>query len=203
VQTHQEALTIFEAQQDQPGIAETLDLLGMAQGLHGDAVSAVDYFERAIDLFRSQGNPPSLISALASRAVFAGPTDVETTFSALGTPADCLRDAKEAQELAHKIESLSAKAYVDIMTAKWLAGFGDLGAAQAHAQEALSIATEMGHQQWMAATYCVLGRLFTLMLNPTQAIQVLEAGLSLARDLGSAWWMGNIRTHLALAYLLM
>ena len=29
-------------------MAETLDLLGMAHGLHGDPVSAVDYFGRAI-----------------------------------------------------------------------------------------------------------------------------------------------------------
>ncbi|HEY6407744.1 MAG TPA: LuxR C-terminal-related transcriptional regulator, partial [Ktedonobacteraceae bacterium] len=56
--------------------------------------------------------------------------------------------------------------------------------------------------QWMAATHCVLGRIFTLMLDPTQAIQTLEAGLSLAHTLGSAWWMGSLRTHLALAYLL-
>jgi DNA-binding CsgD family transcriptional regulator/tetratricopeptide (TPR) repeat protein len=202
IQTHQEALRIFEARQDQPGMAETLDLLGMAHGLHGDLVSAVDYLGRAIDLFRSQGNTPSLVSALASQAVYAGPALVETTFSALGTPAACLRDATEALELARKIEDYAAQAYANVMTAWWLAGFGDFGAAQAHAQEALRIATEIGHQQWMAATYCVLGRLFALMLDPTQAIQLLEAGLPLAHTLGSAWWLGNIRTHLALAYLL-
>ncbi len=202
IQTHKEALTIFETRQDQPGTAETLDLLGMAHGLHGDAVSAVDYFGRAIDRFRSQGNTPSLVYVLASRAVWAGPACVETAFSALGTSTECLRDATEALELAHKIEFLSAQAYANVMTAWWLAGFGDFGAAQAHAQEVLRIAVEMEHQQWMADTYCVLGRIFTLMLDPTKAIQTLEAGLSLAHTLGSAWWMGSIRTHLALAYLL-
>jgi len=113
-----------------------------------------------------------------------------------------LRDATEALKLAQKIDSFSAQAYANVMTAWWLAGFGDFGAALSHAQEALRIALDMAHQQWMAATYCVLGRIFTLMLDPTQAIQTLEAGLSLAHTLGSAWWMGSIRTHLALAYLL-
>lgn len=174
----------------------------MAHGLHGDAVSAVDYFGQAIALFRSQGNTPGLIFVLASRAVWAGPACVETAFSALGTSTECLRDATEALELAQKIESFSAQAYANVMKAWWLAGFGDFGAALAHAQEALRIALDMAHQQWMVATYCVLGRLLTLMLNPTQAIQLLEAGLSLAHTLGSAWWMGSIRTHLALAYLL-
>lgn len=202
IQTHKEALSIFEARQDQPGTAETLDLLGMAHGLHGDTVSAVDYFGRAIPLFRSQGNTPGLASALTSRAIWASPACVETAFGALGTSTECLRDAIEALELAQKIESFSAQAYANVMMAWWLASFGDFGAALSHAQEALRIALEMEHQQWLAATYCVLGRLLTLMLNPTQAIQTLEAGLSLAHTLGSAWWMGNIRTHLALAYLL-
>jgi len=105
-------------------------------------------------------------------------------------------------ELAGKIESFSAQAYANAMTAWCLAGFGDFGAALTHAQEALRIALEMEHQQWMAATYCVQGRLLTLMLDSTHAIQLLEAGLPLAHTLGSAWWIGNIRTHLALAYLL-
>jgi len=202
IQTHQEALTIFEARQDQAGMAETFDLLSMAHGLHGDVVGAVDHLRRAIPLFRSQGNTPNLALALASQAVWAGPALVETTQSALGTPATCLREATEALSLARKIEDYAAQAYAHVMTAWWLAGFGDFGAAQTHAQEALRTATEIGHQQWMAATSCVLGRLLTLMLDPTQAIQLLETGLPLAHTLGSAWWLGNIRTHLALAYLL-
>lgn len=202
IQTHQEALSIFEARQNQPGIAETLDLLGMAHGLHGDAVRAVDYFGRAIALFRAQANTPNLALTLASRAVWAGPACVETTFSTMETPHECLREATEALHLARKIESSSAQAYAHVMTDWWLLGFGDFGAALAHIQEALSIAFEMEHQQWMAATYCVQGRLLTLMLDPTRAIQVLETGLSLAHTLGSSWWMGSIRTHLALAYLL-
>jgi DNA-binding CsgD family transcriptional regulator/tetratricopeptide (TPR) repeat protein len=203
VQTHQEALTIFATRRDQPGMAETLDLLGMAHGLHADALSAVESLGRAIDLFRSQGNTPSLASALASRAVWAGPACVETTFSAMGTPLACLRDATEALVLARKIESRSSQAYANVMTAWGHTGFGDFGAALSHAREALSIAVEMEHQQWLAATYCVLGRLFTLMHDPTQAVQALAEGLSLTHSLGSAWWIGNIRTHLALAHLLM
>jgi DNA-binding CsgD family transcriptional regulator len=143
-----------------------------------------------------------MVYALPSRAVWAGPACVETTFSALGTSTECLHDAKEGLALAHKIESLSAQAYANVMTAWWLAGFGDFGASLVHVQESLRIANEIEHQQWMAATYCVLGRIFTLMLDSTQAIQALEAGLSLASNLGSAWWMGSIRTHLVLAYLL-
>ena len=201
VQTHHEALAIFEALQDQQGTAETLDLLGMAYGLHGDAVSAVDHLGRAINLFRSQGDTLGLTSVLATRAVLASPACVETAFSALGTPSECLRDATEALELARKIESFSAQAYANVMTAWWLADFGEFGAALIHAHEALSIANEIEHQQWMAATYCVLGRIFNLILDSTKAIKTLEAGLLVASHLGSAWWMGNTRTYLVHAYL--
>ena len=35
------------------GMAETFDLLGMAYGIYGDTVKAVEQYERAIELFRS------------------------------------------------------------------------------------------------------------------------------------------------------
>ncbi|GAC1508970.1 MAG: hypothetical protein NVS2B12_24670 [Ktedonobacteraceae bacterium] len=141
IQTHREALTIFEARQDQAGMAETFDLLSMAHGLHGDVIGAVDHLKQAIPLFRSQGNTPNLALTLASQAVWAGPALVETTQSALGTPVTCLREATEALSLARKIEDYTAQTYAHVMTAWWFAGFGDFGAAQTHAQEALRTAT--------------------------------------------------------------
>src|SRR5262249_43250002 len=64
------------------------------------------------------------------------------------------------------------------------------------------IATEIEHQQWMAAAHCALGEIYVLMLEPVLALQHLEAGLPLAQQLGSAWWIGNIVSYQALAYLL-
>src|SRR5207244_2295444 len=74
--------------------------------------------------------------------------------------------------------------------------------ALAHAQEALRIATAIEHQQWIVVTYGALGQLYLSMLEPALAISALEAGLAGAQTLGSAYWIGNLRSYLALAYVL-
>jgi tetratricopeptide (TPR) repeat protein len=56
---HEQALALFEAQGDQSGTAETLDLLGMANGLYGDILSAVQWYGRAIELYRALGIAPA------------------------------------------------------------------------------------------------------------------------------------------------
>jgi tetratricopeptide (TPR) repeat protein len=83
-----------------------------------------------------------------------------------------------------------------------LSTFGEFGKGLAHAREALRISVEVGHSQWMAAAYSTLGQIYTVMLQPDEALQALEAGLPLARELGSAYWIGNITSYLAQAYLL-
>jgi tetratricopeptide (TPR) repeat protein len=49
-QAHHEALALFQSQQDTRGMAETLDLLGMANGICGDEVACAMYYGQAIDL---------------------------------------------------------------------------------------------------------------------------------------------------------
>lgn len=48
---HREALAIFEQSGDQFGIADTLDVLGIASYLSCDLESSVRYYERAIPIF--------------------------------------------------------------------------------------------------------------------------------------------------------
>jgi DNA-binding NarL/FixJ family response regulator len=47
-----------------------------------------------------------------------------------------------------------------------------------------------------------LGHIYLLLLAPEQAMTTLEAGLSLARNLGSTFWMATLAVHLGRAYLL-
>src|SRR6266566_3856327 len=120
LEAHQEALHLFETQQNTQGMAETLDLLGVAHGFSGDPANAVKHFGRAI----------------------------------------------------------------------------------AHGQEALRIATAIEHQQWIVGSYSALGQLYLLMLEPALAISALDAGLAVAQTLGSAYWIRNLTSYLALAYVL-
>ncbi len=202
LQAHQQALTLLQFQQETQGIAETLDLLGMAHGIYGDGVNAVKHFGQAVELFRVLGDHRGLINSLVSRAVFASPAQAEVIFTALGNPAECERDAAEALHLARQMDWPAGEAYSGLGSSLVAAYFGNFGLGLASAKQMLRIATEIEHQQWMAAAYCSLGEIYLLMREPALALQHLEAGLPLAQQLGSAWWIGNIVSYQALAYLL-
>jgi predicted ATPase/DNA-binding CsgD family transcriptional regulator len=202
LEAHQEALQLFETRADTQGMAETLDLLGMAHGFSGDAANAVKHFGRAIELFRALGDSHSLVSSLAARALDSAPETMETIFSALRTRDECLQDTEESLRLARQTHSQAGQAFAEAVTAQVWSSFGDFGRALAHAQEALRIATAIEHQQWIVATYSALGQLYLLLLEPALAISALEAGLAVAQTLGSAYWIRNLTSYLALAYVL-
>jgi len=199
---HQEALAIFESLHDPLGMAETLDLLGMANGIYGDTVMAVEQYDRAITSLRTLGDRQGLISSLTTRVAYASPTMVETTYSVSESPERCARDIMEALSLARQVDSLTWQAYVEFDAGLVFASFGELGRGLAHAQEAVRIASEIQHAQWLAAAYFTLGRVYFLLLEANLAVQALETGLALAREIGSAWWVGNITAYLAQACLL-
>ncbi len=202
LQAHQEALAMFEALHDTQGMAETFDLLGMATGIYGDTVQAVEQYERAIALMRTLDNKEGLISALTSRVVYASPFMVETTYSACEQPEPCSRDISEALGLARLGDSLVSQSFIEWNAGGTFASFGELGRGFAHVQESLRIAREIQHSQWLAGAYFTLGHIYILLLEATLAVQALEAGLRLADDIGSAWWVGSITAYLARAYLL-
>jgi len=143
-----------------------------------------------------------LVNSLVSRAVFASPAQTEVIFTALGNPAECEHDTAEARHLAHQMDWPADEAFSALGSSVVTAYFGNFGLGLALSKQALRIATEIEHQQWMAAAHCALGEIYVLMLEPVLALQHLEAGLPLAQQLGSAWWIGNIVSYQALAYLL-
>jgi predicted ATPase/DNA-binding CsgD family transcriptional regulator len=201
LQAHQEALTIFTSLADQEGMAETVDLLGMANGIYGDTVQAVERFDQAIALLRTLHDRHRLVSSIATRMAFASPAWTETTWSVCEAPERCARDSAEALDLARQVDSPTAQAYAELNAGLVFASFGDLGRGLAHAQESLRIASEIQHAQWQAAAYITLGRVYLALLEDDLAAQACEAGLAQARELGSAWWAGNLSAYLAQAYL--
>ncbi len=193
---------MFEALQDTQGMAETFDLLGMANGIFGDTVKAVEQYERAIASLRTLSDRHGLISSLTTRVAYASPSWVETTYSVCEQHEHCSRDIAEALSLARQVDSLTGQAYIEWNASLAFASFGELGRGLAHAQESLRIATEIQHSQWLVAAYFTLGRAYLLLLEANLAVQTLETGLVLATEVGSAWWVGNITAYLARACLL-
>jgi DNA-binding CsgD family transcriptional regulator len=199
---HQDALGLFEEQHDTQGMAETLDLLGTAHGMRGDRIQAVASLSQAIALFRDLGDTQHLISSLTMRAIQSMPGSSETTVAPLRSLDACVQDASEALQMARQVESLAGQAFAENALGHAFLSFGEFGSALMHAREAQRIATEIEHQQWLISAHYCLGRLYTALLAPTQAISALEAGLSLARALGSTFWVTTLAAQKAVGRLL-
>ena len=202
LKAHQEALHLFEAQQNTRGMAETLDLLGVANGFYGDTIHEMESFGRACDLFRELGDHQSLSSSLASRALDSAPEKIITIYSTLRTRDEVVQDIQEALRLARQTNSQAAQAFVEFVATQVLSSFGEFGQALSHAQEGLRIATAIEHQQWFSATHVALGHIYILLLEPDLAISALDAGLVVAQSLGSSFWSGYLTAFLGQAYIL-
>ena len=203
VQTkHHKALALFEALDDQSGMAETLDLLGTVALHLGDEITAVHMYGRAIELLRAAGNLSVLSSCLTMCASSASPRCGDTTCTANWSLAECERDLAEALQLAREIEWAAGEAFTDLIFGVTLASFGRLGSALAYAQRGLRLAREIDHQQWVAGAHDSLARTLLFLLAPEQALSHVEAGLKVARALGSTFWITNLVDIQMQAYLL-
>jgi len=200
LQAHRLAFAIFEQEADRQAMADTLDLMGMATLQLGDQVASGQNYQRAIGLFRALSDKRGLASALIGSSHSA--YWAETVSVPLRTRDETLRETAEALELTRQIGWAAGQAFSEWSAAVYLANFGDFGQALAHARESLRLATEIEHRQWIIAAHRAFGYIYVVMLLPDLAIQSLEVAMPLARELGSAWWVGNITTELALAYLL-
>jgi DNA-binding CsgD family transcriptional regulator len=203
LEEHQEALRLFEAQADRKGMAQTLEMLGMAHFFMGDPASGVkDFFSRVIGLYREMGDLQSLFPILAAQAVDTAPETIETTYSSLLTREECMRNVAEARRLAQQTNSPAGLPFVELAASLALASFGEVGPALAHAGESLRIATSIEHQEWIAAAHGSFGQTYLLLLEPDRAVSHLETALAVARALGSGIWTKQLTPYLSLAYLL-
>jgi DNA-binding CsgD family transcriptional regulator/tetratricopeptide (TPR) repeat protein len=202
IAAHREALTVFLTDYDRPGMAETLGFIGIASTLHGDQLAAIAGYDDAIDLFRVLGDDRGLSVNLAHRGVNGGPNLSETDYAPLSTREDAERELLEGLRLARQIDWPAGQAFAEWGLGSSLGAFGDFDAALAHAREAMRISGEIGHQQWWIASHWTVSQIALCLLDAEQAIAAGETVLSAARELGSAWWRGNVASYLAMAYLL-
>lgn len=201
LQMHHKALALFEGLHEQQGIAETLDLLGVGNGLFGDIVNGVKYYERSIALLRTDGDPRMLSSSLSVLGYYSSPCLTETTFAFLSEKEQCLRSTTEALELARQADWLAGQAFAEITTGHIQAAFGEFGVALTHAHKALHLAADIAHQQWMAGAYYVLTYIYFMLLAPHLALQQAATGLTLARSSGSSWWIDSLAAYHALSHM--
>jgi len=195
---HRQALEFFEGEQDEPGMAQTRSHLGMANLHHGDQIGSYEEYRHAIQLFRKLDDKHELIPALIGACHTCYD---ETDFIPPQSRRESQQMALEALELARQVGWASGEAFAEWDIALGLAQCGLFGDALVHANAMFRIATEIEDPQRISGAYYALGYSYLLMLEADLAIQNLELGLTVAKEFGSSWMIGNTTTELASAYL--
>jgi tetratricopeptide (TPR) repeat protein len=143
----------------------------------------VEYYDRAVVLFRELGDLTNLALSLTGRGHAACSTYPLLTLVRSAVPIHPRRDLEEAARLSREIGSPASEAWV-----LWSMGLlcmvqGQYGQALEAALNSLEIATQIGHRESLVTSQCVLGILFTELLAPEQARPHLEGALVLSKEL--------------------
>jgi tetratricopeptide (TPR) repeat protein len=195
---HQGALAIFRERNDRRGLAETLDLLGMANYLGGDLIQGTDYYQEAVSLFEELDDRQGLVSSLTTMGLRSGATFLNDTVPPTpATLADGITDDERALKMAHEIGWRSGEAYALWILGVALGSQGDYAAALRSSTAAVEIADEIGHLQWASAARWALGATYLEMFALSDARSVLERALELARNIGSLHWLRVTSAFLA------
>jgi DNA-binding CsgD family transcriptional regulator len=201
-QCHTEALHIFESLNDQRGVAETLDLLGMARYLGGDLIGGTASYERAVTLFRELNDRQGLASSLATLTMRGGAYQTSTMLAASRDVPEAAHEGEAALIIARDIGWRAGEAYALIFLGFCLGGHGDYSRALELVHDALAIGEEIEHRQWITAAYCAFGALHLDMLSLGEAQRYLDHALTLAHAIGSAHWVRCTAGYLASTYVL-
>lgn len=198
---HQEALTIFQQEQDQKGIAETFDLLGMASYLGGDLVQGTCYYEQAVEQFYTLNQREGLISSLTTLTMRAATFQTDTLVSATATITEAQHDGESALRIAREIGHRSGETYALIMLGINLGSQGEYQRAFDLLERALALAEDMEHRQWETAALVALGGLHLEVLALDQAEGLLQRAMAIVGKVQSLHWLRNAVGFLASTYV--
>lgn len=196
---HREALTIVEALGAERGIAETLDLLGMACWLSGDPLEGAAHYERAVALWRAVGDRQMLSSSLTALVGCGVSYSSESMFPALHAPGQTDSLAEEARLAASETGWRAGESFALWQYGSNLGARGDYSEALELARRGMAIADEIEHRQWMSGSRWVLGALLTDLLCYEPAREHLQRALALAQEMGSRLWIACNAGFLAVA----
>ena len=196
---HEEALAIFERATDERGVAETVDLLAMAHHIAGMQETAVQLYERSIDLFTNRGDRRGLVNALSVLAV-CGPSHHASAGPVLASSGmEELLATERPVGLATSIGWRAGEAFSRYLLADALAWRGEYQRALRLARESLVIAQEIDHLEWQCGARRVLGIIALYLFDLPAAHSQLEAAHDIAQRLGSATWIRWTGAPLAVA----
>jgi DNA-binding NarL/FixJ family response regulator len=209
---HEEALTLAAGGDAAQEVRETLDLLGMTTNLL-DPVAAAAYYAQLLPLVRAAADRRALATDLVMHANQGGFYANDTFVVSPMDAEQSARDLAEAVRIAREIPWPAGEAFTLWESAAWCGFRGQFGRALAHGRQALDVAEQISHSQWIVGALWATGTTYLNLFLPEQALPLLERGLALATDLASDMWrplIGSVvvqaqlqRGHLADAHAVL
>lgn len=198
IRYHNEALAIFQANDDRAGLAATHDLLGVTHIMTADKPAAYTHYQSAIAIFRELGDRVGLASALATVALRGISYYHTTTVPVEDGYAAWVRDGEEALQLARQIEWRSGEANALVYLALIHGASGFYNLADQRSRAAWNLAQEIEHPVWIAGALLARGGLLLDLLDYSAARIQLEQALAASAGLG-LFFTRRVAGYLALA----
>src|SRR5581483_8567071 len=147
---HREALASFEQMGDERGIAETEDLLGMTEIIGGNVQASRTYFARALGRFRKLDDVRGIASTLIS--VHLQDASLQLDLLPLIPPfGEMEQGLTQALQLTRELGWRAGESFALWVFGEVYAAIGQFGRGMQLLQQAVALASEIDHRQWLAA----------------------------------------------------
>ena len=174
-------------------------LMGMALVFKGEFAQARMHFDRAITLYDPAAHRP-LAALFGQDNKMAALTFRSWALWLLGYPDAALADAEHALKDAREIGQAGTLMYA-LTLPSWIPILcGKYAAANAHSDEAVALAEEKGTLMWKALGTVTRGCVLALTSKASDAVQMINDGITAWRSTGSTFWMPWYLSNLAGAH---
>jgi predicted ATPase/DNA-binding SARP family transcriptional activator len=184
---HEEALELYTREEDEIGIAETLNQLAVNDMDRGKYDLAQRRLDEALAILRAAKHNFGIANSLSRLGTLAWDQD---------RFADSVARYAESLAIYRQLKMPMNVAYVALSVGNSERMLGDLDSAQKHYEECIEIARHLGNRGLVGAALKSLGLLAAKRQEPEQAWQYFTESLHIFRELGD-----RIHTAFALSHL--
>jgi predicted ATPase len=172
--------------------------MGMSLAWTGDIVEGRAHYDQGVMLY-----DPALHRAWATQSQDAGVSILchrSTALWLLGYPDAALADAKQALQEARDIGQATTLMSALLWTSMTQVFCGNFATATEEHDELIALADEKGSLFWKAYCTSIQGCLFALTGKASDAVQIINAGISAYRSTGASVVMPLLLSYLAKAH---
>jgi len=185
-------LALFEACEDERGIASSLDDIGKLHWLRGDYPRALEQMRRALTMRRRIGDRRSIALSL---------NNVGLVLQDSGEFKDALEAFSQALQIRREIGDLIGMIITLNNLGTVAQDQGDLLRALGVFEEALSVAREVGDRNKIALVLTNMGEVHRTTGKPNEAISALKEAVEMCEDLNDRLGIAEALRSLGMAYL--